>query len=75
MTDNARQIEYRTAMRAIGRDVLAEVFPDYDWNKRPHYLTMKRDWHVGYYKSTFRGQPCIYVKHSAIEYIFQGTMP
>ena len=33
-------------------------------------LHLKDDWHVNYYRSTFRGQPCYYAKHSAIEHIF-----
>jgi hypothetical protein len=70
MIEGARQIGYRTARHAIGHNALAEVFPDYDWRQRPRDLTMKRDWHVGYYRSTFRGVRCVYVKHSAIEYIF-----
>ena len=69
MTDRARRITYRTARQHIGKNALALVFDNYDWGNGK-YLTMKRDWHVGYYKSTFRGKPCIYVKHSAIEYIF-----
>jgi hypothetical protein len=70
MIEAARPIGYRTARHAIGRDALASTFPDYDWRRRPHDLTMKRDWHVGYYRSTFRGKRCVYVVHSAIEYIF-----
>lgn len=31
---------------------------------------MPHDWHVSYHRSMFRGKPCIYVRHSAIEYIF-----
>jgi hypothetical protein len=31
---------------------------------------ISRDWHVGYYKSAWKGEPCIYFKWSAIEYIF-----
>ena len=33
-------------------------------------LHIKHDWHVGYFKSQFRGRPCYYVYHSAIEHIF-----
>ena len=31
---------------------------------------LKNDWHVRYYKSTYRGQPCYYRDHSAIEHVF-----
>lgn len=33
-------------------------------------LKLRNDWHVSYHKSVFRGQPCYYLRHSAIEYIF-----
>lgn len=70
MIEQARQVSYRTAQRAIGHDALASTFPDYDWSRRPRDLTMKRDWHVAYFRSEFRGKPVVYVVHSAIEYIF-----
>lgn len=70
MIDRNKQITYRTALRRIGVDAMSRIFPDYDWRRRPHYLTMPRDWHVSYHRSEFRGNPCVYVRHSAIEYIF-----
>lgn len=33
-------------------------------------LTIKNDWHVHYAKSRWRGKPCYYLVHSAIEYVF-----
>jgi len=33
-------------------------------------LSLARDWHVTFYKSRFRGRPCYYLRHSAIEYVF-----
>lgn len=33
-------------------------------------LHLKNDWHVGYYKSSFKGRPCYFVRWSAIEYIW-----
>lgn len=35
-----------------------------------HRLPMSRDWHVSYYKGTFRGKPAVWFDHSRIEYIF-----
>lgn len=73
MTEASRKVTYRTARAHIGKDALVETFPDYDWDgahNRPGCLTLKRDWHVGYYKSTYLGRPVYYVRHSAIEYIF-----
>lgn len=33
-------------------------------------LTIDRDWAVSYHKSVYRGKPCYYIYHSAIEYIW-----
>ena len=33
-------------------------------------LHLKDDWAVSYHKSVYDGQPCYYIRHSAIEYIF-----
>jgi hypothetical protein len=70
MIDHARRVTYRSAVAKIGRKELGAVFPDYDWSNKPRHLTMRKDWHVAYFRSTFRGKPVYYVKHSAIEYIF-----
>ncbi len=38
------------------------------------WLRMSKDYGVSYHKSTYQGQPCYYVRHSAIEYIWvKGT--
>jgi hypothetical protein len=70
MIDQERQVTYQTALRHIGRDELARVFHHYDWGRKPRSLTMRRDWHVGYFRSVYLGRPCYFVRHSAIEYIF-----
>lgn len=45
-----------------------------DWCLQMGYcrggLTIGRDWAVAYYKSVYRGKPCYFVRHSAIEHIF-----
>ena len=33
-------------------------------------LTLKQDWHVGYYRSTFEGKPCYFLRWSAFEFIW-----
>ena len=48
--------------------VLAGVPYEEVRNNRP--LTLKKDWHVGYSKSTYQGKPCYFITHSAIEYVF-----
>ena len=68
-------------MIAIGRDVSYLTFAErcdwQPWARTLDYqvgsgdgLHLKDDWYVNYYRSTFRGQPCYYAKHSAIEHIF-----
>lgn len=31
---------------------------------------ISKDWHVGYYSGTYRGVPCVFLRHSRIEWIF-----
>ena len=38
-------------------------------------LTMKRDYHVSYYRSRLHGKPVYFFKHSAIEYVFTQEAP
>lgn len=70
MVEEAREITYRTFFKHVRRDLVAPVFPAYDWRRRPRDLTLKRDWHVSYHKSRFGGRTCYYIRHSAIEYVF-----
>jgi len=70
MTDVAKQISYDTFIKAVDQNDVREVFHYYDWSKNPSSLTMKNDRYVRYFKSTWRKLPCVYVVHSAIEYIF-----
>ena len=70
MVDNAQDVSYETLKRHC--EGLAE------WEKEMGYgrqcgLYLKDDWAVGFCKSTYRGQPCYYVRHSAIEYIWVKT--
>lgn len=70
MIDDARPVTYRTFMEHVSRADLESVFPSYEWRSPQMGLTLKRDWHVAYFKSSFEGRPCYYLVHSAIEYIF-----
>jgi len=69
MTDDAREITWRTFTRHVSVDELKALFPFYDWSGS-HGLHLSRDWSVSYWKSTYQGRPCYYVDHSRIEYIF-----
>jgi hypothetical protein len=72
MVDRARDITYRTFMGHVDRERVATLFSYYDWPGRPQEsgLTLKRDWHVSYHKSHYRGLPCYFLQHSGIEYVF-----
>lgn len=79
MTDNARQITWKTFRQHVHWTSVRDQFPDYSY--RREYLSpidhkptigfhIKDDWAVGFYKSVYRGVPCYYVQHSGIEYIW-----
>lgn len=68
MVDAAREISYATFTRHCDWQ---------DWARQQGYsvgaergLHLKSDYHVAYFKSTFRGAPCYYLVWSAIEVIF-----
>jgi hypothetical protein len=70
-----RRMGFQEFARALGgsvregRRLLDVVFPDYAASG----MDMARDPFVRYYASQFDGMPCLYVAHSAIEYVFQRT--
>jgi hypothetical protein len=70
MMDKARQITYRTFVKAVGLDSLRGIFADYSWGHHRGDLRMKNDPYVTYFRSVFNGEQCYYVRHSGIEYIF-----
>jgi hypothetical protein len=72
MTDAARSITRRTFLRHVAPGALAEIEQSlcYDTGTERGGLRMSNDWAVSYHKSTYRGRPCVYFRHSAIEWIF-----
>lgn len=64
MVENAKPITYETLTSQIygGRQQLNEMF-----GTVPH---ISKDWSVGFYSSKYNGVKCVYVQHSAIEYVF-----
>ena len=67
MTDKATDITRRTFMKYVNREDREMVERDLGYDRD---FPITRDWHVSYSKSVYRGQPCVYLTHSAIEYIF-----
>ena len=64
MVDNAREITRETFFRHVSRKETSDLL-GYDKD-----FPISRDWHMSFHKSIYRGKPCYYVVHSAIEYIF-----
>lgn len=54
MVERAREIRRRTFVRWAGLEAAAPAW----------------DWHVRYYRSAFKGRPCVFMDHSAIEHVY-----
>lgn len=68
MVNDAKEITFRTFFQYCKREEAYKLF-DYERDKRKG-LTLEQDTHVRYYQSTYKGERCFYLVHSAIEYIF-----
>lgn len=67
MVDLARQITYRTFKKYLDTDSFKDICEQLGYDR---HLTLKRDYAVLFYKSQYRGRPCVYLCWSAIEYVF-----
>lgn len=65
MIDHAREISYRTFRKYVNT---REVSRDFGYDR---WLSLKNDYAVSFHKSRFQGKLCYYMRHSAIEYIYQ----
>lgn len=71
MCDCAEEIEYADFIKQIDVEDLKAIFPHYNWSDdKAEDLTLEDDWAVSFGESEYREQPCVYVDHSSIEYIF-----
>lgn len=72
MIEVSKEISYRTARKMISPGTMDEWAQtmSYDTNRERGGLRLKNDWAVSYFKSRYGGRICIYIVHSAIEYIF-----
>lgn len=68
--NNSREIAWRTFRKHVSIEDLQYLFPYYSYGGRDERLHIKDDWAVTFNKSTYKGKPCYYLVHSAIEYIF-----
>jgi hypothetical protein len=71
MIEAERSIGYATFRKAVGPEALDA------WARARGYsvgaergLHLKSDWAVSYYRSRFKGRPCVHLRWSAIESIW-----
>lgn len=73
MVDNAKYITRRTYRRWVPRALRRDVETAIGYAPETHRgrdLTMARDWHVSYHKSTYFKTPCVYFRWSGFEHVF-----
>ena len=69
MAESAKSISYRTFRKYA--DGLDEIAKNMGYELRPTQgLTLKNDWHVAYFKGVYDKNPCVFMVHSCIEYIW-----
>jgi hypothetical protein len=67
LVDRQKDISRRTFARAIGLEQWVWIQRELGYGP---WLRISKDWHVGYYKSVYRGVPAVFLRWSAMEYIF-----
>lgn len=66
--DRCHQITRRTFLQRVDyQAVMADIETALGYGP---WLHMASDWAVSYWKSFYRGVPCVYFNWSAIEYVF-----
>lgn len=67
MIKDAKDITYQTFKRKLGAEMLAEIESQFGYGS---WLRLQKDWHVSYHASKLKGAPVVFMRHSAIEYIY-----
>ena len=70
MTEQAKEITYRTLIKHVNYKHITKVLPVYE----THYkkgLMIKDDYSVSFYKSQWKGETVYYIVNSGIEFIFK----
>lgn len=67
LIEREESIARRTFQLAIGPAAWREIQQALGYDRD---FPIRRDWHVGYYKSFYRGVPAVFLRHSRIEHIF-----
>lgn len=72
--DSEREITRRTFLRYVDPEEMLKIEKALGYERDPRRgLTMKKDYHVSYFKSTFRGEPCVRFVWSLIDYVFSNA--
>lgn len=58
MVDMAREIKVSTFLKHVDIDPME------------FGVDLRKDWHVHFYKSKYKGKPCYFLDHSCIEYVY-----
>ena len=69
MVDKAIEIDYEDITEHIHQKELRLLFPGYEWETQGG-LQLHNDHYVKFYKSEFNGNKCLFVQHSAIEFVW-----
>ena len=63
MVDSSKEITYEEFVSYIDKsDLEPFCFPT---------LHVKDDWHIKWFKSTYKRKPCVFMVHSRIEYVWE----
>ena len=69
MVDREREITYRTFCKYVD---IKDLNIQFGYDVIPG-MTLGSDYAVSFHRSKYRNTPCVYMRHSAIEYIFTKT--
>jgi hypothetical protein len=67
LQESERPVTLATFRRAIGLEQWAWIQKNLGYDRS---FPISKDWHVGYFKGTYRGVPAYFLRHSRIEHIF-----
>lgn len=71
MIRGGKDITRATFLKSVDPEEMKKIEQTLGYERDPRKgLTMAKDYHVGYYKSTLRGCPAVYFVWSAIEHVF-----
>lgn len=67
LQESEREVSLATFRKAVGPEQWREIRESLGYDRA---LPISKDWHVRYYKGTYRHVPAYFLRHSRIEYIF-----